>query len=227
MIDKFVGEYRFLSNFYIVNVEYGGLTFTSSEAAFQASKSLDYCVRKEFEGLSPGKAKKKGKSIALRSDWDSVKYNIMLNIVYNKFAQNEDIAIKLLDTGDEYLAEGNTWGDRVWGVVDGEGNNWLGKILMHVRDMLRKNSRFNKYEGERRVQDIIYSLSESERDIVYRILWTNHVVEDVRKYIAGMRLKASEESIKRIAKRYVYDGDYDCDKSYWSNIENLINDELR
>ena len=38
---------------------------------------------------------------------------------------------------DALLEEGNTWGDRVWGVCQGQGENRLGKILMKVREELR------------------------------------------------------------------------------------------
>ena len=34
------------------------------------------------------------------------------------------------------LVEGNTWGDKVWGVCDGVGENNLGKTLMRIRDAL-------------------------------------------------------------------------------------------
>ena len=61
----------------------------------------------------------------------------MKDIVRAKFSQNEELAKKLLATNDEYLIEGNTWGDRFWGTVNGEGRNQLGIILMQVRDELR------------------------------------------------------------------------------------------
>ena len=48
-----------------------------------------------------------------------------------------DLADKLLATGDAYLEEGNTWHDEIWGVYQGEGTNWLGLILMQVREELR------------------------------------------------------------------------------------------
>ena len=44
----------------------------------------------------------------------------------------------LLDTGDEYLEEGNTWRDEYWGVCNGIGKNRLGKLLMKIRDELRQ-----------------------------------------------------------------------------------------
>ena len=34
--------------------------------------------------------------------------------------------------------EGNTWNDTFWGVCNGQGQNWLGKILMLVRSELNK-----------------------------------------------------------------------------------------
>ena len=49
----------------------------------------------------------------------------------------EDLAEKLLATGDEELVEGNDWNDRIWGKVNGQGENRLGIILMKVREELR------------------------------------------------------------------------------------------
>ena len=53
-----------------------------------------------------------------------------------KFFQNEDLGQKLMNTGDAVLIEGNYWGDRYWGVCNGEGQNKLGKILMKIREEL-------------------------------------------------------------------------------------------
>lgn len=74
----------------------------------------------------------------MRSDWEEVKDKVMYEIVLAKFTQNPDLKEKLLATGDEYLEEGNTWGDTIWGTVDGVGENRLGKILMRVRDELNE-----------------------------------------------------------------------------------------
>ena len=45
--------------------------------------------------------------------------------------------LKLLDTGDAILIEGNDWGDRYWGVCDGVGQNKLGLILMGLRKKMK------------------------------------------------------------------------------------------
>ena len=93
--------------------------------------------RKNFLGLDPSSAKRKGRRVKLRNDWEEVKDQIMYEIVLNKFSQNEELRKKLIATGDEYLEEGNTWYDTYWGVCNGKGKNKLGKILMQVREELR------------------------------------------------------------------------------------------
>ena len=136
MINEFKGKYFFLSNFYMADVTYNGVTYTNNEAAFQAQKVTDISKCAEFSGLDPSQAKRKGRHVKLREDWEDVKEDIMYEICKSKFASNPDLGKKLLDTGDEYLEEGNTWGDRIWGTVKGQGQNKLGKILMRVRDEL-------------------------------------------------------------------------------------------
>lgn len=130
-IDEFRGKYFFLSNFYNVKVMYNGLSYLNNEAAFQAQK--DPTRVKEFLNLNPSEAKRLGRRVKLRADWEKVKDDIMTEIVRNKFIQNKNLMQKLLDTKDEELIEGNTWNDRYWGVCDGKGKNILGKILMGLR----------------------------------------------------------------------------------------------
>lgn len=137
MIDTFRGKYYFLSNFYPSDIEYDGITYTSNEAAFQAQKVLDHEEKLRFKNLDPRKAKKLGRRVKLRRDWDEVKDNYMYEICRAKFTQNPDLAAKLLKTGEEELVEGNTWHDTYWGVCNGRGKNRLGKILMKVRSELR------------------------------------------------------------------------------------------
>lgn len=136
MINKFRGVNRFLSNFYETSVELEGLTYPSSEAAFQAAKTLDQEDRKRFQTMAPTIAKREGYKVKLRENWEDIKVDVMYQIVLAKFSQNEFLKQKLIATGREWLEEGNTWGDRTWGTVDGVGNNYLGKVLMAVRSVL-------------------------------------------------------------------------------------------
>lgn len=141
-IKYFVGEYRFLSNFYICPVKYGNLRYPSAEHAFQAAKTLNADDRRMIHSAcSPAIAKKWGRTIRLRADWDVIKDGIMYDIVYAKFSQNDRLRNMLLATDNAVLEEGNTWGDMYWGTVRGIGRNQLGLTLMQVRKVLRKERR--------------------------------------------------------------------------------------
>lgn len=142
-IREFSGKYYFLSNFFQSSVTWQGLTYQNNEAAFQSAKTLNEYARRSFAALDPSTAKSRGRKVLLRDDWESVKYDIMYEICKAKFTQNTDLKKKLLNTGDVYLAEGNTWHDNIWGNCqcdrcrDISGQNHLGKILMKIREELR------------------------------------------------------------------------------------------
>ena len=114
-IDSFRGKYDFLSNFYGAIVFYDGLWYRNSEAAFQSAKTLDTETRKRFAEVSPIQAKKMGRTVKLRPDWEQVKDGIMLEILRSKFAPGTRCAERLLSTGRLRLIEGNTWHDNYWG----------------------------------------------------------------------------------------------------------------
>ena len=137
MINSFRGEHRFLSNFHPIEIEYEGEWYPSVEHAYQAAKTIEKSVRMFFLAGSSGDAKKLGRSINLRPDWDQVKVPIMRELLKKKFTKGTVLADKLLSTGDEELIEGNWWGDCFWGVCKGKGENWLGKLLMEVRSELK------------------------------------------------------------------------------------------
>lgn len=137
MINEFRGPYYFLSNFYEAPVTWNCITYRNNEAAFQSAKTTNITIRETFATMDPSTAKREGRRVVLRPDWEEVKYQIMYEICLAKFTQNKELRERLLATGDEYLEEGNTWGDRIWGTVNGKGNNWLGKILMQVREEIK------------------------------------------------------------------------------------------
>lgn len=137
MIDVFDGDNSFLSNFYYAPIVYEGVRYNSTEVAYQASKTLYDSDKKKFVGLTSPEAKRLGRKIKLRDDWESVKDQIMYEICWLKFTTHQDLKEKLLATGDEELIEGNWWGDVYWGVCNGIGKNQLGKTLMRIRAELR------------------------------------------------------------------------------------------
>lgn len=137
MINSFLGKYYYLSNFYPCAIEYKGITYQNNEAAFQAQKVIKPEDRKMFAKLDPSAAKQLGRRVTLRDDWEAIKDTVMYEVCLAKFSQNQELMDRLLKTGSRHLEEGNTWGDKVWGTVNGEGENRLGKILMRVREELR------------------------------------------------------------------------------------------
>jgi ribA/ribD-fused uncharacterized protein len=137
-IRQFDGEYRWLSNFWEAPITgTDGRVWPTAEHAFQAMKTTERDGQEQIRKTpSPELAKRAGRRVAMRADWNDIRVGVMTKIVRRKFEQHADLAAKLLATGGEELEEGNTWGDRFWGTVHGEGQNNLGRILMQVRSEL-------------------------------------------------------------------------------------------
>lgn len=137
MITSFQGEHRWLSNFHPCTVTWDG-PYPSVEHAYQAAKSLVKAERDRVRACpTPADAKRAGRTLTIRPDWDAVKLRVMAHLLRQKFAPGSALAARLLATGDAELVEGNGWGDTYWGVCDGVGQNHLGLMLMQIRDELR------------------------------------------------------------------------------------------
>lgn len=139
MIDKFSNQYAFLSNFYFIGrlVHYEDDPYSTVEHAFQAAKTEDLNTRLRIRRLrAPSEAKRLGRCITLRADWDTIKREVMLGLLREKFAE-PPLREMLRATQPHELVEGNTWGDTYWGVCEGVGKNWLGKLLMQVREEIQ------------------------------------------------------------------------------------------
>lgn len=141
---KFDGEHRFLSNFWPAQVVMDGECYASVEAAYQAAKTLDEDFRQKVRDCGEDSAavkklgKKVGKTVRQRPCWDEdFKLKVMGELVRQKFSDSA-LSSLLLATGGQELEEGNWWGDRFWGVCKGEGRNELGRLLMAVREELKR-----------------------------------------------------------------------------------------
>lgn len=133
-------EYSEFSNFAPYGVAFDGRWWRTVEHYFQAMKFHDSDYRERIRSCSkPKHAKALGmtREIPLRSDWEEVKDQIMLDAVKCKFKTHEHPRNLLLSTGLAHIAE-NAPMDAYWGVgPDGNGLNRLGKILMQVRGELQ------------------------------------------------------------------------------------------
>lgn len=144
----------FLSNMYpcTIKATYNGtqLTFSCVESAFQACKCM--ARASEFISLDGYQAKKLGRKVSLRSDWDTVRITIMELLVRAKFEQNP-LLIKDLIHVEGDIVEENTWNDTFWGVCNGIGENHLGEILTKLRDEYRFNTFILLIAGSRTFND--------------------------------------------------------------------------
>lgn len=135
VIDSFSGRYRFLSNFYSCEITYKGITYPSSEHAYQAQKCADEGAKHHIVTLTPGQSKRFTKlpAVCIVSDWSKPKKLAeMYGILKVKFSIPE-LEELLMSTYPNILVEGNTWGDTFWGVCDGVGSNHLGRMLESIR----------------------------------------------------------------------------------------------
>ena len=126
-----------LSNFHWSPFLLEGKTWPTVEHYFQAQKfpadpDLQERVRAAKTALA---AKRLGrtKTAAFRSDWESIKDEVMYTGIKAKFQQNPVLAALLLETGSAWLIE-KAPRDSYWGSgPNGCGKNKTGQILMHVR----------------------------------------------------------------------------------------------
>lgn len=146
MILGFGGEYRWLSNFYKVDIKYGGLVFPSTENAYQAMKSTSKNHAIKCTLCEPGVAKRLGKkcqdSDNFRSNFHNIKLDLMYKLNLQKYFENDDLALFLAHTGDKKIVETNLWHDNFWGDCicpkcnSFNGKNHLGKIIMKIRHLI-------------------------------------------------------------------------------------------
>lgn len=148
MIDDFRGHYFFLSNFSPSPIKHGGILFPTVEHAYQAGKIMDMQIRVSLADCpTPGDAKRFGRKMQMRPDWDAVKVQRMSTCLIKKF-RDPLLRQRLLDTGSELLIEGNDWDDNFWGATDYSvegkiftGHNILGQLLMAHRLEIRNGYR--------------------------------------------------------------------------------------
>lgn len=151
----FDGKYSVLSNFYTLchpivlelplTSTFGDepqkkYEFYTAEAAFQACKTLDAEMIEKISKSSPGKAKRLGRKVELRTDWESIKDQVMKDILFSKVAVCPEFKKMLKNIPEDmYIVEMNYWHDTYWGVCSKtfQGRNKLGEILMEIRGLLQ------------------------------------------------------------------------------------------
>ncbi len=144
VIDSFRDNFYFLSNMFPLStpIYHQNIGYDSSEHLFVALKSLDPNVRLHIARQKNGfAAKREGKKIALRPNWNGIRGGVMKYVIRRKFCDNM-LAQMLIRTEPATLIEGNKHHDNFWGTCMCEnckfkpGRNLSGQTLMEVRTEL-------------------------------------------------------------------------------------------
>ena len=155
MILFFIREepYGWLSNFERTPFDVDGILYHTNEHYYQSQKANNHIMNLYIReapnatvAMVLGRQLEHNKYLQkhMIEDWGSKKKDVMLKGLRSKF-QNSRLRRLLLDTGDAVLHENNPE-DFYWGLADGTGESWLGKLLMQVRDELLHN-RKNVIDG--------------------------------------------------------------------------------
>lgn len=147
-------ENGYLSNWYLSDFVYGGLSFSSMEQYMMYQKAIcfhDEEVASQIKGTKDvSKIKALGRMVSRYDEhtWNGMRQIIVYEGLKAKFAQNETLNRQLFATGDAVLAECAVK-DRIWGIglsmsdpnrldrAKWNGHNLLGYALMLVRDNQR------------------------------------------------------------------------------------------
>lgn len=132
-----------LSNFSAFTLQWDGMRFDTSEAAYHYEKfrytshnRLRGEIRWAASAHEAFKIAERNKHLR-RPDWDEIKLDVMRAILRAKVDQHEYVRRKLLATGDRLLVE-DSWRDDYWGWgPNRDGQNWLGRLWMELRDQLK------------------------------------------------------------------------------------------
>jgi len=132
-------EHYYLSNFSAFNLKWRGCVFPTSEHAYHWEKFPHLPVQDDIltapsahEALQIARRYK----TVVREDWDTVKREIMKDILREKARQHPYVFKKLQQTGKRLLIE-NSWRDSFWGWgPDRQGLNLMGNLWMEIREEL-------------------------------------------------------------------------------------------
>jgi ribA/ribD-fused uncharacterized protein len=129
------------SNFQPSPITLRGTTWSTVEHFYQAMKSEDPVEQRKIRKLEkPGQAKRAGRKVTMRKDWEKIKESIMMEALRAKFAIPDFKQSLLSEEGE--IVEWNKWHDNEWGSClcakcrHKEGRNKLGKLLMQLREEL-------------------------------------------------------------------------------------------
>lgn len=137
IIPEFSPPWECFSNFHPSVLIISGKIYPTVEHAYQASKALSEAEHEWVRtALDARTAKKRGRRVQLRPNFDNMRIPLMRLFVTMKFTMYTDYRQTLIGSGNAIIQEGNWWNDTFWGICRGVGENHLGLLLMEVRDLM-------------------------------------------------------------------------------------------
>lgn len=140
--------YGAFSNLFKRPIEFEGTMYPTSEHAYQAGKASKPAVREWIlNAPTPALAAMAAHGLYVWDvvpDWAQIKFDRMRAVLRAKFDQHADLRELLISTGDARLVEAGTVSNavnRLWGEVNGKGENMLGVMLMELRAAYAKQQR--------------------------------------------------------------------------------------
>jgi hypothetical protein len=178
---KSAGEIRFyrsnekpygaFSNLYPRPIEFDGRTYPTTEHAYQAGKASKPAVREWIlNAPTPALAAMAAHGLYtwdVVPNWAQIKFDRMRAVLRAKFSQHDDLRELLLSTGTVRLVEAGTVNNavnRLWGEVDGKGENMLGVMLMELREELSMQRAQPPRTATQRIMDGEEKKSQSKAD---------------------------------------------------------------
>lgn len=135
--------YGAFSNLFRRPIVFEGRTYPTAEHAYQAGKPSKPAVREWIlSAPTPALAAMAAHGLYVWDvvpNWAQIKFDRMRAVLRAKFDQHDDLKELLLSTGEARLVEAGTVNNavnRLWGEVEGKGQNMLGVMLMELRGEL-------------------------------------------------------------------------------------------
>ena len=173
-ITAFHADFFFLSTFAPAPVYVDQIQYPTVAHGLEAARVTSESDRDRIRHCSnPGEMVRLAKALPSRPDWEACKVDVLRTLLKQKFGVPA-LRTALLNTGDRPLQAHNYWRDQFWGIYEGEGGNWLGRLLMEHRDAI-------KNEPVSTPADETISLTLSHRIQRVTALWYDLISEEHHK----------------------------------------------
>ena len=138
--------YGAFSNLYKSPIQFEDRLYPTAEHAYQAGKAAKPKVREWILAApSPSLAAMAAHGLYtwdIVPDWNKIKFDRMREVLLANSSSIPNFALFCWSTGDKRLVEAGTTNNavnRLWGEVNGVGQNMLGVMLMELRAFFRKH----------------------------------------------------------------------------------------